>query len=87
MPPVFEYKAKQKGKNTELTYRWKTDEQNFAMPLEVTSYFKYEYGNTTEQFIRVNATNEWQTVSIPNFDAKDFGVNTDKFYVKKKSAG
>ena len=82
-PPLLEYKTKQKGKNTELTFRWRTEVASFAMPVEVTSYYKYEFGNVTKKFVRVNATSDWQTITIPNFEEKNFDVNTDRFYVKK----
>jgi aminopeptidase N len=84
MPPILEYKTKQKGKNTQLTFRWKADEKDFSMPVEVTSYFKYEFGNAAKEFMRINATDDWQTITITNFNAHDFNVNTDKFYVKKE---
>lgn len=83
-PPLFEYKTKQKGKNTELTYRWKTGISSFSMPVEVTMYYKYEFGNVTKKFERINATSDWQTTTIPNFEEKYFDVNTDRFYVKKE---
>lgn len=83
-PPVFEYKTKQKGQNTQLTFRWRTGVASFAMPVEVTSYYRYEFGKATKQFMRVNATEDWQIVTIPNFNANDFDVNSDRFYVKKE---
>ncbi|MFI5134706.1 MAG: M1 family metallopeptidase, partial [Chitinophagales bacterium] len=39
MPPILEYKLKQKGKNLQVSYRWRTDVTNFEMPVEVTSSY------------------------------------------------
>lgn len=83
-PPLFEYKTKQRGKNTELTFRWKTGTSPFAMPVEVTTYYKYEFGDVTKRFERINANNDWQTITLTNFEEKNFDVNTDRFYVKKQ---
>lgn len=82
-PPVFEYKLKQKGKNTQLTYHWKSDDPAFAMPVEITNSYSYLFGKQIKTFERVNVTTEWKTITIPNFESGDFDVNTDKFYVKK----
>ncbi|MCY7410629.1 MAG: M1 family metallopeptidase, partial [Chitinophagales bacterium] len=81
-PPVLEYKIKQRGKNALLTYRWKSDVLNFLMPVEVRSEYKNEFGKVTEKFIRLDATNDFKTVTIPNFDSKNFDVNESRFYVK-----
>ncbi len=81
-PPVLEYKVHQKGKNTILNYRWKADVPDFTMPVEITSYYSYQFGKTTKEFIRINATADWQIVIIPDFKAVNFEVNKDKFYVK-----
>jgi aminopeptidase N len=83
-PPTLEYKTKQKGKDAQVTFRWRVDEKDFSMPVEVTSYYKYEFGKATKEFIRIDATDDWQTITIPNFNANDFEANTDRFYVKKE---
>jgi len=83
-PPILEYKLKQKGKNLQLSYHWKTDVQNFEMPVEVTSSYSYLFGKQIKTYTRINATNEWQVTTIPNFEGRDFDVNADKFYVKKR---
>jgi aminopeptidase N len=85
LPPVLQYKASQKGKNTKLQYRWKTDVTGFLMPVEVTSFYQSNFGDVTKKYIRIEATNDWQTITIPGLDAKDFDVNADKFYVRKES--
>lgn len=81
-PPIFEYKIKQKGKNTLLTYRLKTDVANFEMPLEITSEYKNKYGQVTVKFMSIVATNDFKKITIPNFEAKNFDVNESRFYVK-----
>lgn len=85
-PPVLQYKARQKGNDVKLDYRWKTDVKNFSMPVEVTSFYQYKFGVATKKFIRINATSDWQTMELPNMTAKDFDVNTDRFYVKKEES-
>lgn len=67
--PVLE--LKRNGKN--LEYRWKTDEPDFTMPVEVTIE-----GRT----IRLKATDTWQTekASLKNLDAVN--ANTTKFYIR-----
>lgn len=82
-PPVFEYKLKQKGKNTVLSYHLKTAVAGFEMPIEVTNSYSYLFGKQIKTYMRLEASNEWQTITIPDFEAKDFDINTDKFYVKK----
>jgi aminopeptidase N len=82
-PPVLEYKTRQKGKNLQVTYRWKTQVDHFEMPAEVTTSYSYLFGKEIKLFTRINATSEWHTMTIQNFEAKDFNVNADKFYVKK----
>src|SRR5262249_49457307 len=83
-PPALEYKTKQKGKNAQISYRWRTDVSSFQMPVEITSSYSYSFGKQIKTFTRLDATNDWQTVTLPNFDAKDFDVNSEKFYVKKQ---
>jgi aminopeptidase N len=83
-PPVLEYKAKQRGKDTKLEYRWKTDVNNFSMPVEVTSFYSYSFGKEEKKFMRIDGTQQWQTITIPGFKAENFDVNTDRFYVKKQ---
>jgi aminopeptidase N len=86
MPPVFEFKTKQKGKNTQLTYRWKTDVSGFTMPIEITNSYLNNYGVVSKTYMRIEGTNNFQTVTIPNFEEKYFDVNSDRFYVRKEKA-
>jgi aminopeptidase N len=82
-PPIFEYKTKQKGKDTQLTFRWKTDVTPFTIPVEVTSFYKYQFGKAEKEFIRIQPTSDWQTITIEDLNANDFDVNTDRFYIRK----
>lgn len=82
-PPVLEYRARQKGKDTRLEYRWQTAVPDFNMPVEVTDSYQSVFGTVTKTYIRLNATNNWQSVTIKGLDASNFDVNTDMFYVKK----
>ena len=84
MPPVFQYKAKQKGNDIKVEYRWKTDVQYFTMPLEVVSFYEYSFGKVTKKFILIHPTSEWQTITLPAMEVKNFDVNSDRFYVKKE---
>lgn len=59
-----------KGK---LEYRWKTDEPNFEMPVEIT---------VKNQVMRLQATNNWQSVKVKAISNKEIGVATDKFFIK-----
>lgn len=82
-PPVLEYRTRQRGKDVKLEYRWRTDVQDFSMPVEVTDSYQYAFGVASKTYMRLIATNEWKTITIKNFDAVNFDVNTDLFYVKK----
>jgi aminopeptidase N len=66
--PVLQLKLD--GKN--LSYRWQTDEPNFAMPVEIT---------VTGKTIRLKATNNWQKEKIATKIFDDVTVATNKFYV------
>ena len=83
-PPIFQFKAKQRGKDTKLEYRFKTDVKNFSMSIEVASFYEYHFGTGSKKFTRLNVTNEWQTIVLPDMPVREIDVNTDKFYVKKE---
>ncbi|MBK9730309.1 MAG: M1 family metallopeptidase [Chitinophagaceae bacterium] len=83
-PPVLEYRTRQKGKDTRLEYRWRTDVKPFNMPLEITDSYQYNFGVVSKTYERIYPTNSWQTLTIHDFDAANFDVNTDLFYVKKR---
>ncbi len=67
--PVLEF---QKNKNN-IEYRWKTDEKNFEMPVDII---------LDDQEIRIAATNTWKKLNQKVKAIKDIKVNTRKFYVK-----
>jgi aminopeptidase N len=62
-----------KGYKNRFQYRWKTDEPNFEMPVDIT---------INGRKVRLNATNEWKKAGeiITNFD--DLRVLTNQFYIK-----
>jgi aminopeptidase N len=68
--PVLELRNKQ----NKLEYRWQTDEPNFKMPIE----FLIE-----GQRVRVNATNDWQTLEESKKSAT-FLIETERFFIRTK---
>ena len=62
-----------KGFKNRFQYRWKTDEPNFEMPVDIIIHGKK---------VRLNATNEWKKAGeiITNFD--DLKVLTNQFFIK-----
>lgn len=81
LTPIFEQYLKYKNipfleyelKDNKLEYRWKTDVQNFAMPIS------FKINNET---IRVNATNEWQSVTVNAATLKEIEPEKNKFYIR-----
>ena len=67
--PVLEFKQHKKY----LEYRWKTEEPDFEMPVEVKIYDK-KY--------RFNVTNKWQIIRLSDLKStKDIVVAKDKFLI------
>jgi aminopeptidase N len=64
--PILE--LKQNGNSTE--YRWKTDAEDFSMPVDITLNGKE---------MRLNATNMWQSITG---NAQDIEVKKTKFYIR-----
>ncbi|WP_396138372.1 M1 family metallopeptidase [Flavobacterium sp.] len=62
---------KTQGKS--FQYRWKTDEPNFIMPIDIIIGSKK---------IRLQASNEWKKSKEPIASLEEIKVLTDKFYVK-----
>ena len=54
-------------------YRWKTDEQNFSMPIDIIIGSKK---------IRLQPSNDWKKHKEPITSLEEIKVLTDKFYVK-----
>ncbi len=75
--PVFEYKLKKQKKGEfELSYRWQTDVKNFKMLAFIS------FGGNSKQLI--NATNDFQTLTIKLKKETDFNVNEDLMYIEVK---
>ncbi|MGQ2984527.1 M1 family metallopeptidase [Flavobacterium sp.] len=68
-PPILQLKLNA-GK---LNYRWQTDEANFKLPVGITANGKE---------VRLNATNDWQSVATEAADLKDVILQKQKYYVK-----
>lgn len=68
-PPILQLKLNE-GK---LEYRWQTDEANFKLPVGITANGKD---------LRVNATNDWQSIATETTDLKDVVLQKQKYYVK-----
>lgn len=66
--PQLQFK---KEKNV-ISYRWKTDVENFEIPVELS--------NNNEE-IRINPTNKWQKLD-QEISTKSLKVNLKKFYIK-----
>jgi len=66
-------KLELKLEDHKLQYRWETDEENFAMPVDVDIYGKN---------IRLNGTNDWQTLTVEADKIKDVQPKIKEFYIK-----
>jgi aminopeptidase N len=66
-------KLEVKLKKNKLEYRWVTDVKNFAMPVGLL---------INEKPLRLNATNDWQTVTVDVKDISDVIVEKNKYYIK-----
>ena len=80
--PVFTYSLKQKGKNLELYYKWKSDVQEFHLPIKVVSNVSGEFAERKETFIKIFPNTGWQKVVISDLKAKDFLVDQTSVYCK-----
>jgi aminopeptidase N len=67
--PILELKFDETG--GEVSYRWKVDEPNFAMPIRV---------GEKEHWQTIRPTTMWQTMKSP-LKKSDFAVATDLYYV------
>ncbi len=68
-------KLEVKLKKNKLEYRWVTDVKNFAMPVGLTADGKE---------LRLNATNEWQSVKVEAKSIDQIQLEKNKFYVELK---
>ena len=62
-----------KGYKNRFQYRWKTDEPNFEMPVDIM---------IGDKKVRLNATNEWKKAGEVIASFEDLKVLTDQFYIK-----
>ena len=70
--PEFTAVVTQKGNETVLQYRWKSDVAGFHMPLKVTTApGKYSF---------IYPTTDWQVLSLKKMDPKDFKIDDKLFY-------
>ena len=62
-----------KGYKNKFQYRWKTEEPNFEMPVDIM---------IGDKKVRLNATNEWKKAGEVIASFEDLKVLTDQFYIK-----
>ena len=62
-----------KSQGKSFQYRWKTDEPNFNMPIDIIIGSKK---------IRLEASNDWKKSKEPITKLEEIKVLTDKFYIK-----
>ena len=74
--PVIELKYEQCADNLQISYRWKADVADFAMPIKMGKKGQYKTVNPV--------TNKWQKINFKNLRATDFSVATELFLVKEK---
>ena len=73
-PPEFFAIAAMKGDSTYIRYKWNADVKGFRMPIKVTT--------GKDHFTFIHPTTEFQTMTLSNFDPKDFKIDEDEFYCK-----
>ena len=71
--PKLEWKF---GNEGNVSYRWKTDEPNFAMPVKV---------GTKDNWKIIQPTTEWKTMKT-DIKMADFGAATDLYYIDVASS-
>ena len=72
-PPRLMLEAKPDGDGIELSYKWKTDANNFSMPVKVTT--------AKNSWSTLTPTNDWQTLHLSHMTAADVKVDTADFFV------
>ena len=58
----------------EVRYRWKVDVENFNMRVKVTT--------SKSGFDFIYPESAWKTITIHGVKAKDFKVDTNRFFIK-----
>jgi aminopeptidase N len=72
MPPALEYKLSGKGKKVTVKYRWKSDNENFNMPIRAT--------NSEGEMVWIYPTTQWQEMTIKKLKKDEFSWDEDHFY-------
>lgn len=71
-PPRLMLTTKPDGDSLELSYRWKTDVDHFAMPVRIS---------TPAGPLTLQGTNDWKTIRLPKTAPADIKVDKEDFYV------
>jgi hypothetical protein len=71
--PQLEMVINDSGKNVNISYKWSKVNENFRMPVKVTT--------SKGHFDFIYPTTEWQTKRIKNMRSSYFEVAKDKFYI------
>ncbi len=72
--PIIEIKLQPKGSSLAVEYRWKSDVENFRMPIKITT--------AKDRFTFVYPTPKWQTMILNNMTEADFEVDETDFHVE-----
>ena len=72
--PTLEYRLAEKGDNLEVQYRWVADVEGFNMPIL--------FGRPGD-YVRAEATTDWQKMMLPNTTSREFQVADELFLVRK----
>jgi aminopeptidase N len=73
--PVLELKFTEKGKDTELEYRWVTDVTSFRMPVEILVGGKRK---------RITPGNDFQKMTLKDVKKENVQADKSRFYIKEK---
>ncbi len=79
-PPIFNYKLKQEGDATALSYRWDSVGKDFEMPVKVVSKVK----DSIKTYLSITPGRKWKTLELDNLNPAHFSVDSAEFYVIPK---
>lgn len=71
--PELQLQLEPTGTDLRVKYRWKSNVDNFRMPIKVTV--------ARDTFGFIYPSPEWKTVTLRNMPADDFSVDEEEFYV------
>lgn len=78
--PTLEYKMVQKGTKVRLFYRWKANETDFEMPVEVRL-------GENQEWIRLKPSrSKWQKKTFKNLSNPKLALNKARFYARLRKA-